>query len=121
MEVASLGTVAEYITSARVLLQDAITPYRYADDELVLALNFALMEARRLRPDLFLEYFHERAAFPEFDTDDTTEEVDIDVQYRSAILYYIVGHAQLRDDEPTQDSRAMAFLGKFAQQLATLA
>ena len=118
---ATLDTVAKYVTSARVLLQDdGTSPYRYSDVELVLALSFALLEARRLRPDLFINYFYEEAAFPAFTTNDTTA-VDIDVQYRMAILYYIVGHAQLRDAEDTQDTRAGGFLKMFSSHMLGLA
>jgi hypothetical protein len=118
---ATLDTVAKYVTSARVLLQDTVAPYRYADDELVLAFSMGLMDARKLRPDLFLDYFREEAEFPSYTTNDSTDVSFIDEQYRTAFLYYIVGHAQLRDDEPTQDSRASALLNKFTQSLAVLA
>ena len=47
----TLDTVQDYITDARVLLQDLISPYRYDDPSLLTALNVALLEARRLRAD----------------------------------------------------------------------
>jgi hypothetical protein len=49
----ALVTVADYVSDARVLLQDTVEPYRYADTELVTGLNFALMECRKQRIDLF--------------------------------------------------------------------
>jgi len=114
--VAALDTVAKYVTSARVLLQDTYAgSYRYSDAELVLALSFAILEARRIRPDLFLDRFD---ALPAFTVNDSTAVV-IDEQYRVAFLYYIVGHAQLRDDENTTDARASVFLNKFVAQLLT--
>lgn len=114
---ATLGTVAKYITSARVLLQDTVdSPYRYSDGELITGLNIAILEARKLRPDLFLA---EDFSLPEFTANDATA-VPIDAQYRPAFLYYMIGHAQLRDDEPTQDNRAAALLGRFTSQLMTL-
>lgn len=115
---AALDTVAKYVTSARVLLQDTVSgSYRYSDAELVLALSFAILEARKIRPDLFLD---EDFVLPAYTTNDTTE-VPIDEQYRLPFLYYIVGHAQLRDDEATQDNRAGALLQKFQMQLLALA
>jgi hypothetical protein len=42
------------------------------------------------------------------------------VQYRVAFLFFMVGFAQLRDEEDTQDTRAAAFIGKFTQQLMSL-
>lgn len=114
---AALETVEDYVDAARTLLQDTVETYRYSDDELVLALSLAVLEARRIRPDLFLDRFDE---LPEFtDNDDT--EVEIDAQYRTAFLYYIVGHAQLRDEEDSQDARAAALLNKFTSQLLTIA
>lgn len=109
---AALSTVQDYVTAARVLLQDTVAPYRYSDAELTAGLNFAILDARRIRPDLFLSL----SALESFSTVNTTT-VTIDEQYRVAFLYYIVGHAQLRDDEAEQDARAGAFLTRFSKIL----
>ena len=114
---AALDTVAKYVTSARTLLSDTTVPYRYPDPDLVLALSFAMLEARRLRPDLFIGRYD---AIPSFTVNDSTA-VDIDEQYRIAVLYYMAGHAQLRDDEDTQDARAGQFLNKFVSQMMSMA
>lgn len=117
---AALDTVGQYLEEARRLLQDEIVPYRYEDDDLVDALNIGLLEARRLRADLFLPLFD----IPYFDSSDTidmTATVTIDPMYRQSLIYYIVGRAQLRDDESTTDQRAAAMLTKFTQQLLTIA
>ena len=111
---AALDTVQDYVNGARILLQDQVAPYRYPDDDLVAALSYAMLEARKLRPDLFLN-----SSPQNFTTNDTTA-VGIDQQYRVAVLYYIVGHAQLRDDENTQDQRAAAFMSKFTSGLVAL-
>lgn len=109
---AGLATVQDYITESRRLLQDTIVPYRYPDADLLEALNIGLMEAFRLRADLFL---------PEFDvpvlTAIDTTPVSFDKMYRSALVYYVVGRAQLRDDEQTQDARAASLLTKFVAQM----
>lgn len=109
----ALDTVADYVTRARVLLQDAVSPYRYPDADLVAALNIGMLEARKLRPDLFIN-----RTVPSYATNDATAVV-MDEQYRMSLLYYICGHAQMRDEEATQDARASAFLAKFASQLKT--
>ena len=44
----------------------------------------------------------------------------MDLQYRVAFVFFMVGFAQLRDEEDTQDARSAAFIGKFTQQLMTL-
>jgi hypothetical protein len=115
----ALDTVGQYLEETRRLLQDEVVPYRYPDDDLVDALNIGLMEARRLRADLFLPLFD----IPWFDPTRTSPGTDLDAKvtldpmYRSALVYYIVGRAQLRDDEPTTDTRASALITKFTAQL----
>jgi hypothetical protein len=114
----ALDTVADYVAEARVLLQDLIETYRYPDADLVSALNMGIMTARRLRPDLFLN----ATTLPSFVEADiaAATEFDMDEQYRVPFVYFMVGHAQLRDEEDTQDARAGAFIGKFTSQLAVL-
>lgn len=107
-----LATVTDYVREARTLLQDQIEPYRYTDPELLSALNLGITTARRLRPDLFLTV----TTLPYFTAVDTTAFA-MDDQYRMPFVYFMVGHAQLRDEEDNQDSRASAFLGKFTAQL----
>jgi Family of unknown function (DUF6682) len=119
---AALDTVGQYLEEARRLLQDEITPYRYPDDDLVDALNMGLLEARRLRADLFLPLFE----IPWLDPTktapgtDLTQPVTMDPMYRPALVYYIVGRAQLRDDESTTDQRAAGLMTKFTAQLLTI-
>lgn len=118
----ALDYVADYITRARVLLQDTVEDYRYPTADLVEALNLAVMDARRLRPDLFLTDFSVLQEFAEADAEDDAEvEVSIDPMYRTAFVYYIVGHAQLRDEEDTQDARATVLLNKFNAILTSVA
>lgn len=114
----ALDTVADYVRDARVLLQDTIADYRYSDSELVEALNLGLLEMRRLRPELVRSYFS--SSIPTFSSTAMTAAVPVDYQYRVALLYYICGQAQLRDDESTQDARATVFLNKFVAQMLTI-
>lgn len=115
----ALGTVADYIAAARVLLQDTdSTAYRYLDTELVNALNMGILEARRLRPDLFFSYLG--TSLPSYSTASLGASVAIDAQYRVAFVYYMCGQAQLRDEENTQDARSAVFLNKFVAQLQNL-
>jgi hypothetical protein len=111
---AALDTVAQYVSLARTLLQDTKdSPYRYSDTDLVLGLNLALMEAKKLRPDLFITL-----TLPFFTANDSTLVV-WDAMYRVPLVYYMSAHVQLRDDEEVQDQRAAAFLGLFKAQLTT--
>ena len=52
----ALDTVQDYVSAARVLLQDTVAPYRYSDADMIAELNLAILEAKRVRPDLFFEY-----------------------------------------------------------------
>jgi hypothetical protein len=110
----SLNTVQDYISAARGLLQDTVEPFRYPSAEIVLGLNLGFLEARRLRPDLFI-----RKQTPAYSVSSLSTTVDMPEGYRTPLLYYICGHVQLRDDEPTQDARATVFLNKFVAQLQT--
>jgi len=118
----TLGTVGQYLEESRRLLQDEFLPYRYPDDDLVDALNIALLEARRLRADLFLPAFE----IPYFDPTagalptTKTKPVPFEPMYRQSLVYYIVGRAQLRDDESTTDARAASLMTKFTAQLLSI-
>jgi hypothetical protein len=113
---AALDTVQQYVTAARVLLQDTVnSPYRYPDVDLLAALSGAFPEAKKLRPDLFVV-----TTLQNFTVVDSTLVV-MDPMYRQALVYYMVGMMQLRDDEEVQDQRAAAFLGMFAAKLTTVA
>jgi hypothetical protein len=112
----ALDTVQDYITEARTLLQDLVVPYRYADSELLSALSDAFMDARRLRPDMFLPTY---TTLPTYATVDTTA-VSLDPMYRRAFVYFMCGTAQMRDEESTEDSRAAMFLERFAKTLTSI-
>lgn len=108
----TLSTVADYIRDARTLLQDKIPPYRYDDPSMLVALNVTMLEARRLRADLFVFNLAVRGQTQAFkEVDDTY--VDIEPQFRLALLHGLCGHALERDQEDVQDARANTFLGLF--------
>ena len=115
----ALDTVQDYVDRARVLLQDqSVGNYRYPDIDLVAALSIAVLEARRLRPDVLQVYLN--TTLPSFSAATMTAAVPIDPMYRMAFVYYVCGHAQLRDDENVQDSRARAFMAQFNSSLMGL-
>lgn len=114
----ALDTVQDYITECRRLLQDVDMPYRYPNADLVAALNIGFLEVRRLRADLLLTH---KFVPPFFDVSGLGTPVPFEPMYRPSLVYYIVGRAQLRDDEPTTDARAGALLQKFTQQLLVAA
>lgn len=102
----ALTTVNDYLTDARVLLQDQVQPFRYDDASLITSLNLALLQARHVRPDLFVyKYCGE---VPQYATNDSqnAEKVWIEPQFRLGILCGLVSHAFLRDQEDIQDAKA---------------
>ena len=114
----TLATVQEYLNEARVLLQDTRVPYRYSDASLVSELNLGILETRKMRPDLFVKYY--RTEYPTFSASALGDAVPFELIYRSALVYYIVGKAGLRDEEENEDTRAGKFLAKHARQLLTV-
>ncbi len=110
---AHLDTVRKIVDAARILLQDTVETYRYPDANYLSALNDAMLEVRRLRPDLFIA-----TNFVPADYTDYNAVITFEPMYRTALTYYVAGKVQLVDDETTQDARATVFLNKFAAQLA---
>jgi hypothetical protein len=104
--------VADYIADVRVLLQDIIQPYRYDDQSLLTAFNVALLEARRIKAELFVYNWEVGGQTQSFTAVDDTY-VAIEPQFRLAIEHGICGHALERDQEDVQDIRATTFLGLF--------
>lgn len=105
-----LETVADFVTDARRLLLDQTQPYRYPDPDLLVGLNTALLEGRRLRADLFVTRWGSRV--PGF-LAVSGETVGVEPQFRLGFLYGMVAHVLLRDTEDVQDERANTFLAKF--------
>jgi hypothetical protein len=108
----TLNTVADYVKDARTLLQDKVPEYRYDDPSLLVALNVALLEMRRIRPDLFVFNLNVHGQVQSFIAVDDTF-VAIEPPFRLALLHGLCGHALERDQEDVQDIRATAFLGLF--------
>ena len=110
------STVADYVADARTILQDLIPGYRYDDLSLLTALNVAMLEARRIKPELFVYNLAVNGQVQAFQEVDETY-VEIEPQFRLAIVHGLIGHALERDQEDYQDQRATAFLALFTQGL----
>lgn len=114
-----MKTIQDFITSARILLQDTMEgAYRYTDEEFKLALDLALDEAYRIRPDLFVGV---DVSAVSVSTAALTVTPPVPRGYQSVFLYYMCGHVQLRDQEDVTDNRASVFLNKFTSQLLATA
>ena len=109
-----LVSVMDYVNDARTILLDTTNPPRYSDDDMLVALNVTLLEARRLRPDLFVyKHFNRVPSFVAV----SGQYVPIEPQFRLPIVFGIVAHAMLRDEEDVPIERANSFLQKFQSML----
>jgi hypothetical protein len=113
-------------------LQDRAEPYRYEQDELILILNTAMTEIKRLRPDAFAgtlltantPQFHDPAdGSPPVGYIPTTDPWPIDEQFLAPVIEYIAAYAEFRDDEfvdgaaSSESGRATLFMQRWVQRL----
>lgn len=114
---ATLETITDYINDARTLLLDNTEPFRYSDASLVAAMNVTLLEARRLRPDIFIyNKLVNGSKVPSFQANDGTVLV-MEEQFRLAILHGLMGQTIMRDQEDIQDERSGAYMKIFSDML----
>jgi hypothetical protein len=118
-------TIGGLLVEARVLLQDVVpmigAETRFSDTELVDAFNDALLQARAKRPDAFLD-MGLRNAVPKYSMpDDTATTFPLDPGYYPALLFYVVGRSELREDTFVEDGRATVMCNKFVSQLLQVA
>lgn len=134
-------TVTGYVAIARKLLADAVQPYRYDDNTLVLTLNQGLAEMGRIRPDIFLDLKYQ-APLRKGDTDDGSPPlygvsdiatnpdgsynvakgtlVPVPRRYQVPLDWWMAGWPQFFDVADTQDQRAQGFVAKFQSHLTTI-
>jgi hypothetical protein len=110
-----MATFQTIIDSARVILNDTGTSYRYTDAQLIGYCNEAILEVKRTRPDFFFGQY--TTTLPTYTA---TSTVPIPTEFQSTLVNYLVGRAEFRDDEFTVDSRASAFMGMFKSGLVSL-
>lgn len=108
-------TPNDVIATARDLLQDTVNgPYRFSTDSLIRAFNMAIPEARRIRPDLF---FASLDTLPVVTTGNLATPLALNDQYKTAFVMFLVGFAELRIDQFTNDNRAMTMMARFSSML----
>jgi hypothetical protein len=116
----SSRTIGGLITEARMLLNDEIPisgAPRYADNELTSALNDAMIQVRAKRPDAFLRYGL-RVPPPLYALPaDNGSLFPIEDQFYPAVIFYVVGRAELTEDTFADDGRAVTLMSKFVSQL----
>lgn len=111
-----MATFQTVIDDARVLLNDEVSELnpdaRYTEAQLLGYAKSALIEARRVRPDLFLSSL--TTSFAGYTVSST---IPISDDYLVSLVDYVVHRAELRDDEFTVDGRSSILLQKFKASL----
>lgn len=116
-----MSTYADLISEARDFTQDAVAPFRNDDSFYLKHVNRGLQELGRMRPDAFYELYDANslnvpvvvasgAVDPQVLT---TEEFQIDMMFYAPMLAYIIGMAEVQDDEFTDEGRASMLLTQF--------
>ncbi len=111
-------SIGDMMVDVRVLLQDTRSPFRYREADFYTSLNAGLMQARRVRPDLFLGRFG-REDFS-YDAERAAEPFPLAPWLWEAFVEYIVGRSEMRDDEYSADSRAVVFVNRFQAKLMSV-
>lgn len=115
-------TLAEAIKQTRDIIQDAREPLRHSDDKLVGYVNDAMLDAWRLRADLFLVTGTKASSWvaPVEMTIADIElgtQLPISPQYFTATVDYVSGMIGLGDDEFAVEGRAVTLLNRYSQKL----
>lgn len=105
-------TVADVLSRARETLQDT-AGVRYPEPQLIGYVSDAVIEARSIRPDLFVGSYD----VPLTDVTDTAAPFPLPDQFFPAVCFYVTGRAELRDDEFAVDNRAMTLLSAYRNKL----
>jgi len=122
-------TYQDVITEARVLLQDTDSDaYRVSETNLLAIYNRALQAIARVRPDACYDLYSANSLnVPELvesgagaGQTDYTDTFGLEMQFFNPLVSYIVGVAEIIDDEYTQDGRAMMLLNSFKGEVLGL-
>lgn len=105
-------TVGDMLSRVRETLQD-LAGTRYPQPQLLGYMNDAVLEARSIRPDLFVGAYDLEIT----DVVETTAPFPLPDQFFPAVCFYVAGRAELRDDEFAVDGRAMTLLSTFGKKL----
>jgi hypothetical protein len=109
-------TVGDVVVQVRGILQDD-DGERWLDPKVYQTLNMGMIEARRLRPDLFRGQLDH---VPQYDpVSDVNTPIGLDQQYIPALVLYTAGMLQAFDIEGVEDQRAAAMLSTFTNKMLT--
>lgn len=112
-------TYQDVVTEARVLLQDTDpSNYRYSDVVLLAIYNRGLQALARIRPDAFYDlYSNGSLNVPELTEGTWTATFGLEMQFFNPLVAYVVGVAEITDDEYSEDGRAAMLLNSFKMEV----
>ncbi len=122
-------TYQDVITEVRVLLQDTDSDsYRYSETVLIGIYNRGLQAVARVRPDACYDLYTENSlevpelveSSPSSGQTIYTDAFGLEMQFFNPLVSYLVGIAELVDDEYTEDGRAAMLLQAFKAELLGL-
>lgn len=122
-------TYQDVVTEARVLLQDTdSTSYRWSNEVLLAMYNRAIQALVRIRPDACYDLFNDNflnapelvESSPGAGQTAWTDPFGLDMMFFNPLLHYVVGMAEITDDEYTEDGRAQMLLGQFKASIVSL-
>lgn len=117
-------TIDDAINEARLVVNDAVAPYRNSDATYVAYLNSGLRALYATRPDAFIGNFStgilSTAQIPTYATGDLGTSISFpadDKFFFNPLVAYIAGRIELGDDEFTESARSAQLMAAFLQQL----
>lgn len=122
-------TYQDVVTEARVLLQDTdSSSERYSDTKLIAIYNRGLQALVRVRPDASYDLYSDNALnVPELVASGAgagqtnwTDNFGLEMQFFNPLVAYVVGVAEITDDEYSEDGRAALLLTSFKQEVIGL-
>lgn len=108
-------TIAQIIEVVRGLVQDQRDPFRYPNSTLCNHISEAVSEARRVRPDLFVETL--LAPLPYYTQADLASTIPLPDMYFSAVCNFVAGRTQLSDHQFAADGRAVMLISAYGTAL----
>lgn len=127
-------TYQHLLADARVIVQDTDTDpslQRYPDQTLVDIFNRGFQELYRLRPDAFYDLWNDTEqdfVVPQIVIDATTPPITnswlnpfgIPMMFYNPMVNWVIAMLESVDDEFTDDSRSIQFLGQFKMMVSSL-
>ena len=122
-------TYENLISEVRNFTQDNLAPYRNEDSFYIEILNRGLQEVGRLRPDALYDLFDANTlnvpVVIESGTPGTNEvlitaDFQLEMQFYSPLFSFMVGMAEVQDDEFTDEGRAAMLLTQFRNTILGL-